>query len=129
LNFWTDAAGFPNNAIWTTNIGCGVYGSDINRDTILAYQLWWPKNFITKNKDNLDKRFGNKTTTLEMIAILLPLILILSKLRNCHIRILTDSMACVFGMKDGYTKNDEFASIFIRTMYLLCAYLGSVIHV
>ncbi len=129
LNFWTDAAGFPDNAIWTTNIGCEVYGSDINGETILAYQLWWPKNFITKNKDNQDKRFGNKTTTLEMIAILLPFILIPSKLRNCHIRILTDNMACVFGMKDGYTKNDEFASIFIRTMYLLCAYLGSVIHV
>jgi hypothetical protein len=32
-------------------------------------------------------------------------------------------------MKDGYTKNDESASILIRTMYLLSAYLGSVIHV
>ncbi len=64
-----------------------------------------------------------------MIAILLPFILIPSKLRNCHIRILTDNMAWVFGMKDGYTKNDESASIFIRTMYLLGAYLGSVIHV
>ncbi len=37
-----------------------------------------------------------------MIAILLPFILIPSKLQNCHIRILTD-MACVFGMKDDYT--------------------------
>jgi hypothetical protein len=27
LNLWTDAAGFPDNGIWTPNIGCGVYGS------------------------------------------------------------------------------------------------------
>jgi hypothetical protein len=125
LNFWTNAAGFPDNAIWTSNIGCGVYGSNINGDTILGFQLWWPKNFISKNQDNLNKRFGNKTTTLEMIAILLPFILIPSKLRNCHIRILKDNMACVFGMKDGYTKNDEYASILIRTVYLLSAYLQS----
>jgi hypothetical protein len=46
LNFWTDAAGFPDNAIWTSNIGCGVNGSNINGDTILGFQLWWPKNFI-----------------------------------------------------------------------------------
>jgi hypothetical protein len=63
-----------------------------------------------------------------MIAILLPFILIPSNLRNCHIRILTDNMACVFGMKDGYTKNDEYTSILIRTVYLLSAYLGSVVH-
>jgi hypothetical protein len=32
-------------------------------------------------------------------------------------------------MKDGYVKNDEYASIFIRTTHLIGAYLGSVLHV
>jgi hypothetical protein len=32
-------------------------------------------------------------------------------------------------MKDGYVKNDEYASIFIRAAYLIGAYLGSVLHV
>ncbi len=30
LNFWTDAAGFPDNGIWTSDISCGVYGSNID---------------------------------------------------------------------------------------------------
>jgi hypothetical protein len=38
-------------------------------------------------------------------------------------------MSCVFGMKDGYVKNDETASIFVRAAYLIGAFLGSVIHV
>jgi hypothetical protein len=38
-------------------------------------------------------------------------------------------MSCVFGMKDGYTKNDEYASILIRAAHLISGYLGSIIHV
>jgi hypothetical protein len=30
VNFWTDAAGFADNGVWTSDIGCGVYSSDIN---------------------------------------------------------------------------------------------------
>jgi hypothetical protein len=104
LNFWMDAAGFSDNSLWSSDIGCWVYGSDIYENTILGYQLWWPKNFITEAKDYSNKRFGNKTTTLEMIALLLPLLLIPSKLQNCHIQIYMDNMACVFGMLDGNVK-------------------------
>jgi hypothetical protein len=32
-------------------------------------------------------------------------------------------------MKDGYVKNDEHASILIRTAYLISSYLGYAIHV
>ncbi len=87
------------------------------------------QRFITTTSDNKGKRFGNKTATLEMIAILSPLLLIPEKLQGKHIQLKTDSMSCVFGLKDGYMKNDEYASILIRATYLICAYLGSVIHV
>jgi hypothetical protein len=40
-----------------------------------------------------------------------------------------DNMSCVFGMKDGYVKNDEYVSIFIRAAYLIGGFLGSIIHV
>jgi hypothetical protein len=129
VNFWSDAAGFPDNAVWTSDIGCGVVGTTVDGNTILGYQLWWDKHFITKAKDKNGKRFGNKTSTLEMIALLLPILIIPDQLKNCHICILTDNMSCVFGMKDGYVKNDETSSIFIRTAHLIGAYLGSVIHV
>jgi hypothetical protein len=32
-------------------------------------------------------------------------------------------------MKDGYTKNDEYTSILIRTAHLISGYWGSIIHV
>jgi hypothetical protein len=91
--------------------------------------MWWPKEFITEETDNKGKRFGSKTTTLEMIALLLPLLLVPEKLKNMHIRLFTENAGCVFGMKDGYVKNDDYASIFIRSAYLISAYLGSVLHV
>jgi hypothetical protein len=46
-----------------------------------------------------------------------------------HTRLFTDNAGCVFGMKDGYVKNDGYASIFIRSAYLISAYLSSVLHV
>jgi hypothetical protein len=129
IKFFSDAAGMADNGKWNGNIGCGVIGLDPDGNTLLGYQMWWPKSFITTAIDIKGKRFGNKTTTLEMIGILLPLLLIPEKLKNSHIEFFTDNMGCVFGMKDGYVKNDEYASIFIRAASLIGAYLGSVLHV
>jgi hypothetical protein len=103
-------------------------GLDANNNTILGYQLWWPKEFITEKRDNRGVRFGNKTSTLEVIGILLPFVLIPDRLKNQHIRVFTDNAACVYGMKDGYIKKDEYTSIFIRAITLISAYLGSVVH-
>jgi hypothetical protein len=64
-----------------------------------------------------------------MFALLLPLLLIPDKISNTHVCIFTVNMSCVFGMKDGYTKNDEYASIVIRATHLISGYLGSIIHV
>ncbi len=71
LSFTTDAAGCPDNTSWTDDIGCGVIGLDVDENTILGYQLWWLKDFITTKTDNKGIRFGNKSTTLESISILL----------------------------------------------------------
>jgi hypothetical protein len=128
VNFTSDAAGCPDNSSWTSEIGCGVIGLNADGNTILGYQLWWPKEFITSKRDNRGVRFGNKTSTLEIIGILLPFILIPDKLRNKHVRVFTDNVACVYGMKDGYIKKDEYASIFIRAITIISGYLGTVVH-
>jgi hypothetical protein len=119
--FTSDAAGFADNRKWKGDIGFGAIGENAEGDTIFGYQAWWPKEFITTTSDNKGKRFGNKTATLEMIAILLPLLLIPEKLHGKHIQLKTDSMSCVYGLKDGYMKNDEYASILIRATHLICA--------
>jgi hypothetical protein len=66
--FYSDAAGFPKRAIWKNNIGCGVVGLNEENDTCLAFQLWWPKEFITAKTDNKGSRFGDKTGTLEQLG-------------------------------------------------------------
>jgi hypothetical protein len=82
ISFTTDAAGFSENSKWSGNIGCGVIGTNVENDTILGFQIRWPKSFITSATDNKGKRFGNKTSTLEMVALLLPLLLILRKVKK-----------------------------------------------
>jgi hypothetical protein len=128
LSFTTDAAGCPDNTSWTDDIGCGVLGLDADKNTILGFQMWWPKNFITTETDNKGVMFGNKSTTLESIGILLPFLLIPGKLKNTHVQVFTDNIACVYGMKDGYVKRDENASIFIRAIILISGYLSTVVH-
>jgi hypothetical protein len=54
--------------------------------------------------------------------------LIPEKLKNKHVQVFTDNIACVYGMKDGYVKKDEYASIFIRAITLISSYLGTVVH-
>jgi hypothetical protein len=127
--FFTDAAGFSSKSHWSGNIGCGVVGLNENQDTLLAFQLWWPKKFITEDRDNKGTRFGDKTATLEQIAILIPLLLIPEKLFNQHIIVRTDNIACVFGHENHSMKKDETASIFIRAVHLISAFLGSKIHI
>ncbi len=104
-------------------------GLNENQDTLLAFQLWWPKKFITEDRDNKGTRFGDKTATLEQIAFLIPLLLIPECLFNHHIIVRTDNIACVFGHENHLMKKDETASIFIRAVHLISAFLGSKIHI
>jgi hypothetical protein len=64
-----------------------------------------------------------------MIAIVLPFMLIPEQLFNQHLVLKTDTMACVFGHQNRLMKGDETASIFVRAVHLICAYLGSILHI
>jgi hypothetical protein len=95
----------------------------------MAFQLCWPKEFITNKTDNKGSRFGNKTAMLGQIGIPLPLLLIPNKLKNQHIVFKTDNLACVFGHNNKGMKNDACASILIKSVQLIYAFLGSAAHV
>ncbi len=66
--FALDAAVFADNSIWANNIGCRVIGPDADHNTAQGDQMWWPEEFITKWTNNKGERFGNKTTTFQMIG-------------------------------------------------------------
>ena len=79
--------------------------------------------------DKKGVRYGDKSTTLEMLGILLPLVIIPSKLRNQHIVFSVDNMNCMFGWENKSLKGDIAASIIVRTIHLISCFLGSTIHV
>jgi hypothetical protein len=60
VEFCIDAAGFSKDSKWEGEIGCGIIGLDEKGDTILAHQIFWPREFIEKGKDRKGARLGTK---------------------------------------------------------------------
>jgi hypothetical protein len=127
--FVSDAAGLPEQISLVNKPGCGNVGFDVNGVIIFAHQLIWPRNFILAATDESGIRFGDKTTTLETIGLLLPMILCPHLLKNQHIVMKVDCLGTVFGMNNRAAKGDVTASVFIRAAYLIAAYLECVLHV
>ena len=72
---------------------------------------------------------GNKTTTLEFLGILIPFLLIPRELMNQHVIVKVDNVGCFFGWLNRHTTEDVTASILIRALHLISAFLGSQIHI
>ena len=51
------------------------------------------------------------------------------QLANQHIIVKVDNIACYFGWINRHVSGDVMASILIRTLHLVCAYLGCQVHV
>ena len=79
--------------------------------------------------DSKGKRFGDKSTTLELIGLLLPFILVPEKLRRQHVVMKVDNMACIFGWESRHVVEDRSASILLRCLRVISAYLETVVHV
>ncbi len=60
------------------------------RDFTAATRIWWKKSFIKEKQDEKDVRFGDKTTTLEAVGLLLPFLTNPKMLVNKHIVLKVD---------------------------------------
>jgi hypothetical protein len=127
--FYSDAAGFPKDSKRSSEIGCGVLGINETGNTMLAFQIWWPEAFARYKSDSKGSHFGSKTATLEMIGVILPFLLIPNQLAGQHVVLKADNLACVYGYTNHYMKGNVCASILIRALHLISAFLGSVLHV
>ena len=63
---------------------------------------------IKFDTDNNGIRFGNKTSFLEFVGIVIPLLLIPEKLRNQHIVFEVDNISCCFGLENRFLKEDSY---------------------
>jgi hypothetical protein len=72
---------------------------------------------------------GSKTTTLEVMGILLHMVNNIELMQNRVIIFQTDNMACYYGWENKQVKEDEMASIIFRSIALLGAKHNCDIHV
>jgi hypothetical protein len=82
-----------------------------------------------EERDEKNVRFGDKTTTLEAVGLLLPFMTEPEKLVNKHIVLRVDNMACVYGFENRNCSGDKSASILLQSLHVIGAALGSKIYV
>jgi hypothetical protein len=127
--FVSDAAGHASEADIRTSPGCGNIGFCENGKIIFANQFFWPRKFIESMVDSKGSRFGDKTTTLEAIRVLIPFLLVPELLAGQHILLRVDCFGTIYGFMNKVSKGDETASVFIRALYMIAAYLSCAMHV
>lgn len=126
--FVSDAAGVPNVNNFVKDAGVGGLAFNEDGDIILTFQFIWPKEFFIFH-DKKGAIMGNKTTSLELLGILIPFLLCPEQMINQRIVFKVDNLACIFSWSKKYCKNDAVASIILRAIFLVSNYLGSVIYI
>jgi hypothetical protein len=102
----------------------------IEEDDIWFYaNITWPKNFLLKYRDPADHAYGCKSATLEAIALILPVLCCPNLLVGREVTLLTDNEALVFGWEKRRVPHDNSASIFLKTLHIVSAFLGTSIEV
>ncbi len=90
-----------------------------------ACRLTWPPALLSSIQSSESVLFGHKSTTLEAIAVALPLLLIPNLCRQRHICFFKDNKAVVGGWEDHYLIHDPESSLWLRCLSIIEAYLDA----
>ncbi len=77
----------------------------------------WPTALLIHARDGADHAYGCKSSTLEALALALPLLCCPQALVGKELVLLTDNEAVVYGWQSRSIANDEPASIIIRAVH------------
>ena len=130
LHFYSDAAAgvFPMYEKFPTLYpprGAASLGG-ISPDSLwFACRLTWPPAILSTIQSSESVLFGHKSTTLEAIAVALPLLLIPDLCRQRHICFFTDNKAVVGGWENRYLIHDPESSLWLRCLSVIEAYLDA----
>jgi hypothetical protein len=118
----TDAAGLPDGHCWKEGIGCG--GVALNEDGTIAFAFRhiWENDFL-EMRDEKGVRYGDKTTCLEALGLLLPMLSFPDFYKNSTVITKVDCLGVVFGMWNKHSAGDKSASVLIRAAHLIAAFL------
>ena len=136
LSCYTDAAGASFTMINGKRIYHGNSGRGVSclmaesEDDIWAWtRVSWPDNFLTKEKDEKGVFYGSKSTTLESVGLLLPMIAFPEKEAGRNLVFSIDHIAVMHGWLSGYVRNDRTASEVLKAAQYMAAFLGVTIYV
>jgi hypothetical protein len=137
LTCYSDAAGCKFAMVNGKRVSNNVPGDrgvasivlDEKNEVIKWARIFWPKTFLEQSKDDKGAYYGSKTTTLEAIGLIIPLLISPDTMSGKHLVFKVDNIAVVFGWENKVVKNDTTATILIRTLHLLSAYLEVFVHV
>jgi len=89
----------------------------------------FPRKFLLEKRDSSDHAFGCKSSTLEAVGLLLPFLCCPTILIGREVTLLTDNEALVFGWEKRRVPHDTSASILLRTIHIISAFLGSSVEI
>jgi hypothetical protein len=124
----TDAAGLPEGHTWKEGTGCGGVGLNEDGTVAFAFRHVWSESFLNET-DEKGTRFGDKTTCLEALGVLLPFLTHPEYFKNSNVVVKVDCLGVVFGMWNKHATGDKSASIVIRAIHLIATFLECRIFV
>jgi hypothetical protein len=89
----------------------------------------WPLCFINEAVDEEGKFFGSKTTTLEIVGMMLLFLGCPEKLMGQSVVFHVDNIAILYGWNNGSVKFDSTASALLKFIQLAAAYLGTQVYI
>lgn len=128
LIFHSDAAGghFPLTMVQRPDFaplgGASIGAADLS-SVWFQTRLTWPPSILTSQTDALGHHFGNKSTTLEAIAMLLPLLAIPSIVQGKPILFVVDNLPLCFAFKKKYAVKDFEATLILRCVFFVASFL------
>ena len=100
-----------------------------NGAVVFCARLTWPTSFLLTARDGRGRAYGCKTTTLEILAMILPFLTIPHLLAGRHVVLQVDNAAAVYGWQRRHVSHDASASILLRALHLIGSFLACYIHV
>ena len=136
LCFYTDAAGASFSMVKGEKVfhendekGVACIGGECLENVWGWSRIFWPAGLLCEVKDEKGKSFGCKSTTLESVGLLLPLLTFPHLVRGKNLIFRVNNIAVMWGWRSGYVKHDETASEILKSVGYLAGYLGATVHV
>jgi len=109
--------------------GAAALGLTPDGEIWFCARITWPAYFLLKAKDEKKRAYGCKSTTLELIGVLLPILTVPHLLQGREICLHVDNLATVYGWENRAVAKDSSASVLIRALHLIATFLGCIVHV